>query len=75
MTFDPFPEYLTIEQAAVYRGVSVAVIRRALRAYGLTEFARASMAKQVLIKRTDLDEMSLDVPVRAPKAKGARRSA
>jgi hypothetical protein len=75
MTFDPFPEYLTIEQAAAYRGVSPAVIRRTLRAYGLTEFARASMTKQVLIKRTDLDEMSLDAPVRAPKAKGARRSA
>jgi|InoplaCoSAM_1038572.scaffolds.fasta_scaffold34068_1 excisionase family DNA binding protein len=75
MAFDPFPEYLTIEQAAAYRGVSVATIRRVLRQYGLTEFARASMNKQVLIKRTDLDEMSLDVPVRAPKAKGARRSA
>ena len=75
MTFDPFPEYLTIEQAAAYRGVTPAVIRRVLRAYGLTEFTRASMGKQVLIKRTDLDEMSLDVSVRTPKTKGARRSA
>jgi excisionase family DNA binding protein len=75
MAFDPFPEYLTIEQAAAYRGVTVATIRRVLRAYGLTEFTRASMGKQVLIKRTDLDEMSLDVPVRPSKAKGARRSA
>ena len=75
MTFDPFPEYLTIEQAAAYRGVTPAVIRRVLRAYGLTEFARASMAKQVLIKRTDLDEMSLDVTSRTAKPKSARRSA
>jgi len=75
MTFDPFPEYLTIEQAAAYRGVTPAVIRRALRAYGLTEFARASMAKQVLIKRTDLDEMSLDVPARVAKTRSTRRSA
>ena len=75
MTFDPFPEYLTIEQAAAYRGVSVATIRRVLRAYGLTEFTRASIGKQVLIKRTDLDEMSLDLPVRVPKTRSTRRSA
>ena len=67
MTFDPYPEYLTIEQAAAYRGVPVSTIRRLLRQYGLTEFARASLSKQVLIKRTDLDEMSLETPARTKR--------
>ncbi len=75
MTFDPYPEYLTIEQAAAYRGVTVSTIRRVLRAYGMTEFARTAMNRQVLIKRTDLDEMSLDLPVRAAKPRTTRRSA
>ena len=67
MTFDPFPEYLTIEQAAAYRGVPVSTIRRLLRQYGLTEFARASLGKQVLIKRTDLDEMTIEAPSRTKR--------
>ena len=71
MTFDPYPEYLTIEQAAAYRGVPVSTIRRLLRQYGLTEFARASLGKQVLIKRTDLDEMTIE----APASRSKRRSA
>jgi excisionase family DNA binding protein len=74
MAFDPYPEYLTIEQAAAYRGVPVSTIRRLLRQYGLTEFARASLNKQVLIKRTDLDEMTIEAaPPRTQKAR--RRSA
>ena len=64
MTFDPYPEYLTIEQAAAYRGVPVSTIRRLLRQYGMTEFARASIGKQVLIKRTDLDEMTIEPATR-----------
>ena len=67
MTFDPYPEYLTIEQAAAYRGVPVSTIRRLLRQYGLTEFARASLGKQVLIKRTDLDDMTIDTPARTKR--------
>jgi excisionase family DNA binding protein len=67
MTFDPYPEYLTIEQAAAYRGVPVSTIRRLLRQYGLTEFARASLGKQVLIKRTDLDDMTIETPARTKR--------
>jgi excisionase family DNA binding protein len=69
MTFDPYPEYLTIEQAAVYRGVTVTTIRRLLRQYGMTEFTRASLGKQVLIKRSDLDEMTLETPARTQRSR------
>ena len=72
MTFDPYPEYLTIEQAAAYRRVSVSTIRRVLRAYGMTEFARTAMNKQVLIRRSDLDEMSLELPVRPARPRTSR---
>ena len=53
----------------------VSTIRRLLRQYGLTEFARASLGKQVLIKRTDLDEMTLETPARQSGARNKRRSA
>lgn len=54
---DTDPEYLSIEQAARYLGVTAAEVRRLLRQYGLGEFTRASMARQVLIRRTDLDSL------------------
>jgi excisionase family DNA binding protein len=59
MAFDPHPEYLTIEQSAAYLDVPQAVIRRLLRQHGLGDFTRASMGKQVLIRRVDLDAVDL----------------
>jgi excisionase family DNA binding protein len=73
MTFDPYPEFLTIEQAAAYRGVSVATIRRVLRAHGLGDFTRASMGKQVLLRRADIEAMDLEKSVSMPPRRANRR--
>ncbi len=59
MPFEPNPEYLTVEQAAAYLEVTPAAVRRLLRQYGLGEFLRASISKQVLIRREDLDSIDL----------------
>jgi excisionase family DNA binding protein len=79
MAFDPHPEYLTIEQAAAYLNVTPAAIRRLLRQHGLGDFLRASISRQVLIRRADLDAMDLSqAPARSvagrPSA-GRRRGA
>ena len=52
--FDPYPDYLTVEQAAACLGVKPAAVRRLLRQYGMGEFLRASLSKQVLIRKQDL---------------------
>lgn len=70
MKFDPYPEYLTVAQAAAYRGVSQATIRRLLRQYGLGEFMRDAMNKQVLIRKQDLDGIEIAT---APGRPGAAR--
>ena len=59
MAFEPNPEYMTVEQAAAYLGVTPGAIRRLLRQHGLGEFLRASISKQLLIRREDLDAMDL----------------
>ncbi len=59
MAFEPNPSYLTVEQAAAYMGVTTGAIRRLLRQYGMGEFLRASISKQVLIRREDLDAIDL----------------
>jgi excisionase family DNA binding protein len=59
MPFEPNPEFLTIEQAAAYLEVTAAAIRRLLRQHGLGDFLRASISKQVLIRREDLDAIDL----------------
>jgi excisionase family DNA binding protein len=80
MTFDPYPEYMTIEEAAGYLGVSPVTIRRLLRQHGLGEFLRASMNKQVRIRKADLD--AIDVArerslrsIEGGEARGGRRTA
>jgi excisionase family DNA binding protein len=80
MPFEPNPEYLTIEQAAAYLEVTPAAIRRLLRQHGLGDFLRASISKQVMIRREDLDAIDLahgglrTVGGRAP-ARGRRSGA
>lgn len=59
MTFDTYPEYMTVQQAAAYLDVTPATIRRLLRQYGLGEFLRASMNKQVMLRKEDLDAMDV----------------
>ena len=55
--FDPYPEYLTIEQAAAYLNVPPAHVRRLLRLFGLGDFARAHMGKRVLISKQHLEAL------------------
>lgn len=59
MPFEPNPEYLTIEQAAAYLNTTPAAVRRLLRQFGLGEFVRASISRQVLIRREDLDAIDV----------------
>jgi DNA-binding MurR/RpiR family transcriptional regulator len=71
--FDPYPEYLTIEQAAAYLDVSPAQVRRILRLFGLGEFTRAQMAKRVLISKKHLADLHVTREVRpaaSPRAQG-----
>ena len=79
MPFEPNPEYLTIEQAAAYLEVTPAAIRRLLRQHGLGEFLRASISKQVMLRREDLDAIDLAHSglrtVAAKPAASRRRSA
>ena len=48
---------MTIDQAAKVFGVSQATLRRVLRSYGLGDFVRASMRREVLASRTDLERI------------------
>ena len=59
MPFETNPEYLTIEQAAAYLATTPAAIRRLLRQHGLGDFLRASISKQVMIRREDLDAIDV----------------
>jgi excisionase family DNA binding protein len=73
MAFEPYPEFLTIEQSAAYLNVPQVTIRRLLRQYGMGEFVRAAISRQVLIRRSDLDRLDAGQPgirragIRAPR--------
>ena len=81
MSFEPNPEFLTVEQAAAYLHVTPSAIRRLLRQHGLGDFLRASISKQVMIRRQDLDAIDLahgglrTVGAGAKPAASRRRSA
>ncbi len=55
MNIDPFPDYLTIEQAAAYLSMRPAQVRKLLREFGLSEFTRAQIGKEVKISKEHLD--------------------
>jgi len=55
MNIDPFPEYLTIEEAAAYLSLRPAQVRKLLREFGLSEFTRAQIGKEVKIRKAHLD--------------------
>jgi excisionase family DNA binding protein len=55
MNVDPFPEYMTIEQAASYLSVKPAQVRKLLREFGLSEFMRAQIGKEVRLKKEHVE--------------------
>ena len=71
MNIDPFPEYLTIEQAAAYLSMRPAQVRKLLREFGLSEFMRAQIGKEVKISKQHLD--AITGREEAPPAQPARR--
>jgi hypothetical protein len=58
MNIDPFPEYLTIEQAAAYLDMKPARVRKLLREFGLSEFTRAQIGKEVKISKHHLEALA-----------------
>jgi excisionase family DNA binding protein len=58
MNIDPFPEYLTIEQAAAYLSMKPAQVRKLLREFGLSEFTRAQIGKEVKISKQHLEAIA-----------------
>jgi excisionase family DNA binding protein len=72
-TFDPYPEYVTVEQAATYLGVSPASVRRLLRLFGMGELIRASIGKEVLISKEHLAALHTAHQVPEVTQRSARR--
>jgi excisionase family DNA binding protein len=70
MNIDPFPDYLTIEQAAAYLSVKPAQVRKLLREFGLSEFMRAQIGKEVRIKKEHLAVIMASRPARAAARRG-----
>jgi len=50
-------EYLTIEEAARALGLTPGQMRRVLRQYGFGDLLRASMRKDITIRREDLQKL------------------
>ncbi len=69
MENDFFPEYMTIEQAAAYLSVKPAQVRKLLRDFGLSEFTRAQIGKEVKIRRQDLDVIAPSRPASAQRSR------
>lgn len=74
MEYDPFPEYLTIEQAAAYLSVKPAQVRKLLREFGLGEFMRAQIGKEVRISKQHLDAIAQNRPAQ-PQQRARRGGA
>ncbi len=70
MPEEPETDYLTVREASKLLGVSPGQVRRVLREYGLGEFMRASVSKEVLIRREDLEKIFGPIKQR-PKRWGA----
>ena len=73
--FDPYPEYLTIEQAAVYLNVPPSQVRRLLRLFGLGDFARAHIGKRVLISKQHLEALHVTREVQQAPQRRTRGAA
>jgi excisionase family DNA binding protein len=60
MNFESADDYLSIEEAAAFLGVQPSYVRRLLRQFGLGELTRATMTRQVRIRRGDLEKLHVD---------------
>jgi hypothetical protein len=63
-------DYLTIDEAARSLGLTAGQMRRVLRRYGFGDLLRASMRKQITIRRTDLQKLRAAVR-ETPEGRGA----
>ena len=72
MNIDPFPEYLTIDQAAAYLDMKPAQVRKLLRDFGMSEFTRAQIGKEVRISKANLAAIA-GREEDAPRERPARR--
>ncbi|HXH22034.1 MAG TPA: hypothetical protein VNN10_08390 [Dehalococcoidia bacterium] len=63
-------DYVTIEEAARSLGLTAGQMRRALRQYGFGDLLRATMRKQISIRREDLEKLRA-VAREQPGRKGA----
>jgi excisionase family DNA binding protein len=70
MNIDPFPEYLTIEQAAAYLSVKPAQVRKLLREFGMSEFMRAQIGKDVRLKKEHLELLVASRQAASPRRRG-----
>ncbi|HWC28799.1 MAG TPA: helix-turn-helix domain-containing protein [Dehalococcoidia bacterium] len=70
MNIDPFPEYMTIEQAAAYLQVKPAQVRKLLREFGLSEFMRSQIGKEVRIKKEHLEVLMAGRPAGSSGRRG-----
>jgi excisionase family DNA binding protein len=73
MNIDPFPDYMTIEQAAAYLSMRPAQVRKLLREFGLGEFTRAQIGKEVRISKQHLDIIVHGQAAEEPKQQPQRR--
>jgi excisionase family DNA binding protein len=64
-------DFLTLDQAAAYLGVRRSYLNRVLRQHGLGEFVRASMGRQIMIARDDLDKLRPDAEAQAKPRRSA----
>ena len=71
MNVDPFPEYMTIEQAAAYLSVKPAQVRKLLREFGLSEFMRAQIGREVRLKKEHVELLMSSRPAKAAAKRGA----
>jgi excisionase family DNA binding protein len=72
MNIDPFPEYMTIEQAAAYLSVKPAQVRKLLREFGLSEFTRAQIGKEVRLKKEHVELLMAGSPAKTAAVKRRR---
>jgi excisionase family DNA binding protein len=73
MKIDPFPDYMTIEEAAAYLSMKPAQVTKLLREFGLSEFTRAQIGKQVKISKRHLDAILGQEETQQSRPAAARR--
>ncbi len=69
MNSDREQDYLGLEEAAAYLGVTPARLRRILKEHGVDYFTQASLRRPIMIGRDDLDRLRS-----APGLRSSRRA-